>query len=170
MAVAWVAAAVRTLRRSGRRGTKEEAASLSRVSLPPCPCFWRLCADEKGGNLAGAGTTLAGFYIQCAEGWQGMWHAARQLDTRTGGAAPAETQAQEARAAALATADPSGDSLASAARGLGLGLGLWWCAVACGGGVLGGGVRVVHIQTRRRLLAEAHTQHTCAGACWFLSR
>jgi len=59
----------------GRRGTKEEAASLSRVSLPPCPCFWRLCADEKGGNLAGAGTTLAGFYIQCAEGWQGMWHA-----------------------------------------------------------------------------------------------
>ena len=68
-----------------------------------------------------------------------MWHAARQLDTRTGGAAPAETQAQEARAAALATADPSGDSLASAARGLGLGLGLWWCAVACGGGVLGGG-------------------------------
>ena len=59
----------------GRRGTKEEADSLSRVSLPPCPCFWRLCADEKGGNLAGAGTTLAGFYIQCAEGWQGIWNA-----------------------------------------------------------------------------------------------
>ena len=42
---------------------------------------------------------------------------------------------------------------------------MWWCAVGCGGGVLGGGVRVVHIQTRRRLLAGA-----CGGVVLCICR